>query len=418
VSEKTYLVGGLKMATKAKNKKATAAVKEEQPIKSVEKTTLVKKDENTTGNFFFFDKYQAREFLLDGEFVTCTLYKKFEFTFCTSATIDLQAIKTKIMNQINHVISFMKISDVITYEDKNKLTYGSPNTAFIVMVPFSSRLNLVTDNFHRMIKTLSNENEPVTYRIKSRSTAKIHVNPEIDTGSFFKGFTANSYKLPRIDSEGKVLVNGKTNIKCGAFIDSEIGLSSKEIAMFNRYNLALNKIILFNNKESTRKFNTDYFLDFGNHFRVVIYNLFIEDTLRTETKVITISLKKENVIQTSEQKIAIGCYISKTLDNKNVERFADVFHSAKGESYLAKDMCGDPNSYEMKTFEAEIDTIDDNIISALGTEDDEPVVTEEPKVETAETTTEEKVESVEEKTETVEAAAEEEKPETSETVSE
>lgn len=362
----------------AKSKKTAAdQVKEEVKTEDPVATTggeVVKgeeKAENTAVKFFKFDKTEAREFLLDGEFVSCTLYKKFDFSFFTNATIDLVGIKAKICKHVNRVLSIMKISDVITYEHDSKLRYNGVNTVFTIMVPFSDRLNLISENIYRMVKSLTDENEPVSYRIKSRAIAKIHVDKNVDNGSFFKGFTAISHEFARTDAEGKTFGDAKNYIKTGAFIDSAIGLTGKEIGQFNQYNLTLNKINLFNEKESKFENNYEYFLNFRKKFRIVVYKLFIENNkLRTETKILTISLKSQNVIQTSDQKIVVGCFVSKVDESKAIEHFRDVFiNPSNGTNYLLDDTSVDPNSYEFKTFEAEIDTIDENIISGLGTEE-------------------------------------------------
>lgn len=370
----------------AKRKNATATVeKEEETViqnSNVAEETVATPSESSKKNnvkFYKFDKAEAREFLLDGNFLSVTMFKKFDFSFYTDASIDLVGVKAKIVKNVNRVLSIMKISDSIAYEHDSELRYNGINTVFTVLVPISDRLNLISQNIYRMVKSLENEGDNVSYRIRSRAIAKIHVNKDAGDKSqysFFKGFVGISHEFAKTGPDGKEMGNSKNYIKTGAFIDSDVGLSGKEISQFNQFNLTLNKINLFNETQSKYNNEYDYYLNFRKKFRLVIYKLFFnaEDKLSTETKILTISLKSQNVIQTSEMKVIVGTFITKDVETKEIGSLDEVFVNPEGKNYLLDETNVDENSFEFKTFESEISTIGENIISQLSvpTKDDEP----------------------------------------------
>lgn len=348
---------------------------------------------NKVAKFLKFHKEQLREFLLDDDFVSVQMFKKFDFSFKTSNSIDLVAEKNKIVKAIGRVLSLSKAEDVIcSVHDNTELNYDTPNTVYTLFVPYSEKLNIITQNIYRMVDSMnSDSNRVVQYRVKTKGTAKLRINENHNSekGEFFKGFVATSYEHPVKNEEG-VIVKPSTNyLKAGSYIDSNVGLTPKEIGLFNKFNLTLNKIKFFDSSKNAGDADGfDRYLNFKKKFRVITYRIYIDENGQKYalTKVIDVNLKLDNIIQTSDTKVVVGFYLNKETIDGPINGFKDIFIDENGENRMTKYSAIDPNSYEFKTFETEIATIDENILSTVAVvENKESDVTEDAADESEET---------------------------------
>ena len=369
----------------ARTKKATAETQEvevqetpvaEQTVAKSDDTENVEEKEvvenkKKSSPILKFHKNEAREFLIDERFVTVVMYKKFDFSFRTSNTIDLAGEKNKIVKAINRVLSLLKVADVITsIHDDTELHYETPNTVFTVFVPYSDKLNIVTQNLYRMVDSMNaDSNKTVLYRVKTKGIAKIRINkndfnPAVN--EFFKGFIATSYEYPIKDENGNILKPAMNYLKSGSYIDADAGLSGKEIVMFNQFNLSLTKVNLFNEPDSKHS-EYDYYLNFKKKFRIITYRIYIGDDNQKHAivKIVDINLKLDNIIQTSDAKVVVGFYLNKDVSDKPINEFKDIFINEDGENIITKYNAIDPNSYEFRTFDSEIDVIEENILSKI-----------------------------------------------------
>jgi hypothetical protein len=348
----------------------------------IEEKEVVEGKKKPTTAFLKFHKDQAREFLIDEKFVTVVMYKKFDFSFRTSNTIDLTSEKNKIVKSINRVLSLMKVADVITsIHDDTELHYETPNTVFTVFIPYSDKLNIITQNLYRMVDSMNaDSNRVVQYRVKTKGIAKIRINKDVNSekNDFFKGFIATSFEYAIKDENGNILKPAMNYLKSGSYIDADAGLSGKEIGMFNQFNLSLTKVNLFNEPDSKHS-EYDYYLNFKKKFRIITYHIYMDehDQKRAITKVVDINLKLDNIIQTSDAKVVVGFYLNKDVSDKPINEFNDVFINDEGENRIIKYNAIDPNSYEFRTFQSEVDVIEENILSNITVAEPETVDSEE-----------------------------------------
>ena len=344
---------------------------DEDDVEEVANEEVSEEEEKKPSNlkFFKFHRDQAKEFGLDeNNFMNVIVFKKFDFSFNAKDGVDLEGEKAKIVKSINRILSIMKAQDTICNVHDSELRYNGINTVYTIFVPYSEKLNIISQNIYRMINSLTSENQSISYRVKTKNIARIHLEKEAKTIGFFKGFVAVAHENARKDAAtGKEFSPAKDYIKCASFIDANVGLTGQELSTFNHFNLSLNKMSLFNDSE--KKFENDYnfFLSFKKKFRIVGYELFYnsDNELCAKTSVVTVSLKSENVIQTSNQKIVRGILFSKNENIKSIKNFSDVFIGDNGENIVIDNMYLDPNSYEMATFDTEVDIIDKNIICSL-----------------------------------------------------
>jgi hypothetical protein len=318
--------------------------------------------------FFRFHKDQAKEFMIDNEFASITFYKKFDFSFTAKNAVDLNGEKAKVVKNINRILSMLKVADVIANVHDSELRFEGTNTVLTVFVPYTERTNIVGQNFYRMVTSMNNESiNGTTFRVKTRNIAKIHIEKDAKCKGFFKGFVAISHENARKDAEGKIFKAAREYLKTGCFIDVDVGLTGKEIGSFNQFNLCLNKLNLFGEKNKKYENEYDYFLTFNKHLKFVSYDLYYGDDnkLCTRRNVVSMMMKEENVIQTSNQKIVKGLYTIKDETEKEITGLKDVFINEDGTHVLIDRTFVDPNSYEFQTFDSEIEIIQRNIIDSI-----------------------------------------------------
>lgn len=342
-----------------------------------EKETTENNPATKVAKFLKFHKDHLREFLLDDEFISVQMYKKFDFSFKTSNSIDLMAEKNKIVKTISRVLTLSKAEDVIcSVHDNTELNYDTPNTVYTLFVPYSEKLNIITQNIYRMVDSMNSDaNKVVQYRVKTKGTAKLRINENHNSekGEFFKGFVATSYEYPVKNEEGMIIKPSTNYLKAGSYIDSGVGLTPKEIGLFNKFNLTLNKIKFFdsNNTNADSSDGFDRYLNFKKKFRVITYRIYVDENGQKYalTKVIDVNLKLDNIIQTSDSKVVVGFYLNKETIDGPINGFKDIFIDENGENRMTKYSAIDPNSYEFKTFETEIAVIDENILSNIAVVD-------------------------------------------------
>jgi hypothetical protein len=226
----------------------------------------------------------------------------------------------------------------------------------------------------------ADSNRVVQYRVKTKGIAKIRINKDVNSekNDFFKGFIATSFEYAIKDENGNILKPAMNYLKSGSYIDADAGLSGKEIGMFNQFNLSLTKVNLFNEPDSKHS-EYDYYLNFKKKFRIITYHIYMDehDQKRAITKVVDINLKLVTIIQTSDAKVVVGFYLNKDVSDKPINEFNDVFINDEGENRIIKYNAIDPNSYEFRTFQSEVDVIEENILSNITVAEPETVDSEE-----------------------------------------
>lgn len=339
---------------------AEVVVVESEEVTEEEKSTAATKDEKKKLKAFRFDRTQAKEFMLDGQSLNVSIYKRVDVSFKTDNSVSLNDIAEDIERQIRHILSLVKAQDVVILDQKNhELHYGKSNLGCTVMVPYSERLSLTLTNIKRILDKMYQEyGKTVIFRMKTKDVAKIHYNQNVSSKFFFKGFVATSHS-DGFETENGFKRDSENYIKSAAFIANDAGLSKEDVSVFNRYNLTLTRLGLFNEGQEAEGY--DYYLPFRRKLSFITYGIGINDANKKYVKrnVINISLMMQDILQNTK-KVVTGILLSKDSTEFEINKFQDVFK----DNVLSEFTGFETESYENETFETEINMINENLIDA------------------------------------------------------
>lgn len=343
-------------------------------------------DDNPTKTIRFHGK-EAKEFVLtkDSELLKCTLYRECKFYLVPRAVeVDIDKAINALEVGVNRVLNMMKVPDVIIYDSdttKKSFVVDQGTSVVTLLVPHSETLEVILQSFHRMMQILSTDaSSQVTYKMRSKNIARIVLtkNEASNENVFLKGFVAVSHEKQE-ENRGKNYLKG---ITC---IDLDVGLTYADASRFNRHNMSITKLNVIGpeNEEATMEDGTPYpyypeivfNLPFRKAFNIISYELDEEcppeKGFRAMRDNITISLRLKPASDGSNKKVATGVYVTKTSDELNVTTLRQVFTGPKNKYLLTKDayVGFDKNSFENKTFEKEIDNLDNWLMKIIERDD-------------------------------------------------
>lgn len=336
----------------------------EEVVSEEEKSSATKDDKKNKLKAFRFDRTQAKEFMIDGQTLNVSIYKRVDVSFKTDSSISLIDIANNIENQIRHILALVKAQDVVILDQKSReYHYGKSNLGCTVMVPYSERLSLTLTNIKRILdKTYQEYGKTVIFRMKTKDVAKIHYNQNLASKFFFKGFVATSHS-DGFETENGFKRSSENYIKSAAFIANNAGLSKEDVSVFNRYNLTLTRLGLFT--EGAEGEGYDYYLPFRRKISFISYGIDINDANEkyVNRNVINISLMMQDILQNTK-KVVTGILLSKNSEEFPISKFQDVFKDNVLNSFTGFES----ESYENETFETEINMINDNLIDGASEE--------------------------------------------------
>lgn len=340
-SDETEVVVGSEVAEKSEEEKSSAA----------------KEDKKNKLKAFRFDRTQAKEFMIDGQALNVSIYKRVDVSFKTDSSVSLTDIANNIENQIRHILALVKAQDVVILDQKNReYHYGKSNLGCTVMVPYSERLSLTLTNIKRILDKMYQEyGKTIIFRMKTKDVAKIHYNQNLASKFFFKGFVATSHS-DGFETENGFKRSSENYIKSAAFIANDAGMSKEDVSIFNRYNLTLTRLGLFTEGAEG---GYDYYLPFRRKITLISYGIDLNDANEKYVirNVINISLMMQDILQNTK-KVVTGILLSKNSEEFTISKFQDVFK----DNVLSSFTGFETESYENETFETEVNMINDNLI--------------------------------------------------------
>lgn len=352
------------------------------------------RDPNT--NLVRFHPTKAKEFFVGkNDFVGATLYNEVKIVFKQNDELEdetvgivpveeLKKLRDNVIKNVKRAFSILKAEDIKIFDCETELKEGKTNLALTVVVPYSGRTYIILRDIRRMIEKLNDDDERMVYRIREKNVAWITVskNHQDSDAVFLKGFVAVSNdKFTKIDGS-------ETNmnyIKCATYINEGIGYNVKDLIVFNRYNISLNRVNVYDTKEEGTYI---YSIPFKRSFKYIIYQVSDEDTKdpnkfmchRNDVE-ISLNLKTDVNEKTGRKTTMVtGAYIKNTVAKKELGSFKDIFFE-DGKWLLTNNpyIRFDPKCFEAETFQKEIATIDDCIFSTFQKEDSSEATTSEEK---------------------------------------
>lgn len=341
-----------------------------------------------------FHPVEAKEFYLDkDEFVGFTFYKKVEIVgFVGEAISDvgIVSILETIRENIDRVLSVIKVPDMIDNRvEIEKIKPGRMNTVYSALIPYTGKTNLAVKGVLRTVhNTIVPELEKLGFspKLRMKDMVRIRVNAGLShqksPNVFFKALTAVSHEDPRTNREtGEVIGTGKDHIKTAAFAASWAGFNLRDVITFNRYSLAMMKIMIYGlNEQSEATDVYDYWIPYRKNLRIVTTQFESDSSdnpqFLARTLSMTLNLSRAPVIRGSNERVALGVAYSR----KTFERYTDGLDGAihvDDRNLLTLGTGVDEHSSEMETFMTDVSTIDNVLFASITKFDNEEMVVEE-----------------------------------------
>jgi hypothetical protein len=191
-----------------------------------------------------------------------------------------------------------------------------------------------------------------------------------------------SHEDPRTNREtGEVIGSGKDHIKTAAFAASWAGFNLRDVITFNRYSLAMMKIMIYGlNEQSEANDVYDYWIPYRKNLRIVTTQFESDSSdnpqFLARTLSMTLNLSRAPVIRGSNERVALGVAYSR----KTFERYTDGLDGAihvDDKNLLTLGTGVDEHSSEMETFMTDVSTIDNVLFASITKFDNEEMVVEE-----------------------------------------
>lgn len=341
-----------------------------------------------------FHPVEAKEFYLDkDEFVGFTFYKKVEIVgFVGEAISDvgIVSILETIRENIDRVLAIIKVPDMIENRvEVEKVRPGRMNTVYSTLIPYTGKTNLAVKGVLRTVhNVIIPELEKLGFspKLRMKDMVRIRVNAGLShqksPNVFFKALTAVSHEDPRTNREtGEVIGSGKDHIKTAAFAASWAGFNLRDVITFNRYSLAMLKIMIYGlNEQSEANDVYDYWIPYRKNLRIVTTQFESDSSdnpqFLARTLSMTLNLSRAPVIRGSNERVALGVAYSR----KTFERYTDGLDGAihvDDKNLLTLGTGVDEHSSEMETFMTDVSTIDNVLFASITKFDNEEMVVEE-----------------------------------------
>ena len=336
-----------------------------------------------------FHPVEAKEFYLDkDEFVGFTFYKKVEIVgFVPEGTseIGIVSILETIRENIDRTLGNIKVPDMIVNPmDINKVKPGRMNSVFTCMIPYTGKTNLAVKGILRVMhNTITPELEKLGFssKLRFKDMVRIRVNAGLShqksQNVFLKALTAVSHEDPRTNREtGEVIGTGKDYIKTAAFAASWAGFNLRDVITFNRYSLAMMKIMIYGLNEQDDSGDVyEYWIPYKKNLRIVTTQFESDSSdnpqFLARTLSMTLNLSRAPVIRGSNERVALGVNYTR----KTFERYTDGLDGAiradDGKNLLTLGTGVDEHSPEMETFMADVSTIDSVLFASITKFDNE-----------------------------------------------
>ena len=336
-----------------------------------------------------FHPVEAKEFYLDkDEFVGFTFYKKVEIVgFVPEGTseIGIVSIVETIRENIDRTLGNIKVPDMIVNPmDINKVKPGRMNSVFTCMIPYTGKTNLAVKGILRVMhNTITPELEKLGFssKLRFKDMVRIRVNAGLShqksPNVFLKALTAVSHEDPRTNREtGEVIGTGKDYIKTAAFAASWAGFNLRDVITFNRYSLAMMKIMIYGLNEQDDSGDVyEYWIPYKKNLRIVTTQFESDSSdnpqFLARTLSMTLNLSRAPVIRGSNERVALGVIYTR----KTFERYTDgldgAIRTADGKNLLTFRTGVDEHSPEMETFMADVSTIDSVLFASITKFDNE-----------------------------------------------
>ena len=330
-----------------------------------------------------FHPVEAKEFYLDkDEFVGFTFYKKVEIVgFVPEGTseIGIVSIVETIRENIDRTLGNIKVPDMIVNPiDIGKVKPGRMNSVFTCMIPYTGKTNLAVKGILRVVhNTINPELEKIGFgpKLRFKDMVRIRVNAGLShqksTNVFLKAMTAVSHEDPRTNREtGEVIGTCKDYIKTAAFAASWAGFNLRDVITFNRYSLAMMKIMIYGlNEQSDSGDVYEYWIPYKKNLRIVTTQFESDSSdnpqFLARTLSMTLNLSRAPVIRGSNERVALGVNYTR----KTFERYTDGLDGAiradDGKNLLTLGTGVDEHSPEMETFMADVSTIDSVLFASI-----------------------------------------------------
>lgn len=336
-----------------------------------------------------FHPVEAKEFYLDkDEFVGFTFFKKVEIVgFVPEGTSEcgIVSIVETIRENIDRTLGNIKVPDmIVTPMDINKVKPGRMNSVFTCMIPYTGKTNLAVKGILRVVhNTINPELEKIGFgpKLRFKDIVRIRVNAGLShqksPNVFLKALTAVSHEDPRTNREtGEVIGSGKDHIKTAAFAASWAGFNLRDVITFNRYSLAMMKIMIYGlNAQSEAADVYDYWIPYKKNLRIVTTQFESDSSdnpqFLARTLSMTLNLSRAPVIRGSNERVALGVNYTR----KTFERYTDgldgAIRTADGKNLLTLGTGVDEHSPEMETYMADVSTIDSVLFASITKFDNE-----------------------------------------------
>ena len=336
-----------------------------------------------------FHPVEAKEFYLDkDEFVGFTFYKKVEIVgFVPEGTseIGIVSIVETIRENIDRTLGNIKVPDMIVNPiDIGKVKPGRMNSVFTCMIPYTGKTNLAVKGILRVVhNTINPELEKLGFgsKLRFKDMVRIRVNAGLShqksPNVFLKALTAVSHEDPRTNREtGEVIGTGKDYIKTAAFAASWAGFNLRDVITFNRYSLAMMKIMIYGLNEQDDSGDVyEYWIPYKKNLRIVTTQFESDSSdnpqFLARTLSMTLNLSRAPVIRGSNERVALGVMYTR----KTFERYTDgldgAIRTADGKNLLTFRTGIDEHSPEMETFMADVSTIDSVLFASITKFDNE-----------------------------------------------
>lgn len=336
-----------------------------------------------------FHPVEAKEFYLDkDEFVGFTFYKKVEIVgFVPEGTseIGIVSIVETIRENIDRTLGNIKVPDMIVNNiDISKVKPGRMNSVFTCMIPYTGKTNLAVKGILRVVhNTITPELEKLGFssKLRFKDMVRIRVNAGLShqksPNVFLKALTAVSHEDPRTNREnGEVIGTGKDYIKTAAFAASWAGFNLRDVITFNRYSLAMMKIMIYGLNEQDDSGDVyEYWIPYKKNLRIVTTQFESDSSdnpqFLARTLSMTLNLSRAPVIRGSNERVALGVMYTR----KTFERYTDgldgAIRTGDGKNLLTFRTGVDEHSPEMETFMADVSTIDSVLFASITKFDNE-----------------------------------------------
>ena len=336
-----------------------------------------------------FHPVEAKEFYLDkDEFVGFTFYKKVEIVGFVPEGISecgIVSIVETIRENIDRTLGNIKVPDMIVNPmDISKVKPGRMNSVFTCMIPYTGKTNLAVKGILRVVhNTINPELEKIGFgpKLRFKDMVRIRVNAGLShqksTNVFLKAMTAVSHEDPRTNREtGEVIGTGKDYIKTAAFAASWAGFNLRDVITFNRYSLAMMKIMIYGlNEQSDSGDVYEYWIPYKKNLRIVTTQFESDSSdnpqFLARTLSMTLNLSRAPVIRGSNERVALGVNYTR----KTFERYTDGLDGAiradDGKNLLTLGTGVDEHSPEMETFMVDVSTIDSVLFASITKFDNE-----------------------------------------------